>query len=149
VAEDALSDVVVLELATGVAGPYCGKLLADLGAQVIKVEPPGGDPVRGEPPLVGGASVFFNWLNANKLGVTADSSEQIDSLGRYADVIIHDQRGAQADALDARLAAVNPRAVVLSLTPYGRSGERSGWQATPFTEMGDRGLLLLCWRPGS
>ena len=122
-AEDALSDVVVLELATGVAGPYCGKLFADLGAQVIKVEPPGGDPMRTEPPLFGGESVYFNWLNANKFGVDAGlTGERLDELARHADVVIHSERGPAADALDARLSSVNPRAVVLSLTPYGRSG---------------------------
>ena len=68
-AERALEDVVVLELATGVAGPYCGKLLADLGAQVIKVEPAAGDPVRRESPLADGESLFFNYLNTNKFGV--------------------------------------------------------------------------------
>ena len=54
----ALDDVVVLELATGVSGPYSGRLLADLGALVIKCEPPGGDPARSERPLVDGESAF-------------------------------------------------------------------------------------------
>ena len=146
--EDALSDVVVLELATGVAGPYCGKLFADLGAQVIKVEPPGGDPMRTEPPLFGAESVFFNWLNANKLGVAAGlTGERIDDLARHADVVIHSERGLAADALDARLCSVNPRAVALSLTPYGRSGERSGWQATAFTEWATGGYFYFAGDP--
>lgn len=131
----ALHDVVVLELATGVAGPYCGKLLADLGAQVIKVEPPAGDHIRKEYPLVEGESVFFNWLNANKLGAAIPLDDpRIDLLAARADIILHSERSAAADALDARLRTANPGAVVVSLTPYGRSGPRAGWQASALTE---------------
>jgi crotonobetainyl-CoA:carnitine CoA-transferase CaiB-like acyl-CoA transferase len=139
-AQAALSDVVVLELASGVAGPYCGKLLADLGAQVVKVEPAAGDRLRGEPPLVGAESAFFNYMNANKLGALLELADpRLDRLIAHADVVVHDARGEAADALDARVAALAPGAVCLSLTPYGRSGERAGWQATPFTEWATAG----------
>lgn len=131
----ALSDVVVLELATGVAGPYCGKLLADLGAQVVKVEAAGGDPIRREPPLVDGESAFFNWLNGNKLGVElALDDPRVAALAAKADIVVHSERGEAADRLDAALIRANPRAVIASLTPYGRSGERAGWETTEFIE---------------
>jgi len=137
----ALADVVVLELATGVAGPYCGKLLADLGAQVIKVEPRGGDHIRNEYPLIEGESVFFNWLNTNKLGAAIPLEDpRIELLAGRADIIIHSERGAGADALDARLRTANPSAVVLSLTPYGRSGPRAEWETSPFTEYATGGF---------
>ncbi|MFN0148270.1 MAG: CaiB/BaiF CoA transferase family protein [Dehalococcoidia bacterium] len=146
--ETALADVVVLELAGGVAGPYAGRLLADLGAQVVKVEPPGGDPCRGEPPLVGGESAFFNWLNAGKLGASmALDDSRIAQLAAHADVIIHSERGAAADALDAMLAKANPGAAVLSLTPYGRTGERSGWEASEITEMATSGFTYIAGDP--
>lgn len=132
-AEGALGDVVVLEVAHGVAGPYCGRLLADLGAQVIKVEPAGGDPARREPPLVDGESAFYHWLNAGKLNVET-GEEPVEALASHADIVLHDLLGEAADALEARVGAANPSAVVLSLSPYGRSGERSGWKASPLTE---------------
>ncbi|MGI8925729.1 MAG: CaiB/BaiF CoA transferase family protein [Tepidiformaceae bacterium] len=131
----ALADVVVLELGTGVAAPYCGRLFADLGASVLKLEPPGGDPVRAEPPLVGGESAFFAWLNAGKLGLQFPLTDaRLDTLASRADIVLHAERGEPAAALEARLRAANPAAVVISLTPYGRSGPRSAWQSTPFTE---------------
>ena len=130
-----LSDVVVLELATGVAGPYCGRLLADLGAQVIKVEPLEGDPARAELPLVDGESAFFAWLAAGKLNATLPLDDpRVEQLAAHADIIVHSERGEAADRLEERLVAANERAVVLSLSPYGSSGGRADWQATSFTE---------------
>lgn len=144
----ALDDVVVLELAGGVAGPYCGRLLADLGAQVVKVEPPSGDPVRGEAPLAGGESAFFNYLNAGKLGaVFAIDDGALDGPAARADIILHGERGARADALEERLGRVNPRAVVISLSPYGRSGERADWQASALTEWATSGYHYIAGDP--
>lgn len=147
-AEGALSDVVVLELATGAAGPYAGKLLADLGAQVVKVEPVGGDPMRREPPRLERESALFNYLNGNKLGASfAASDPRIDHLAGHADIVIHSLRGRDADALEARLAALRPSAVVVSLTPYGRSGERKTWEATPLTEWATSGFQYIAGDP--
>lgn len=131
--EGALRGLVVLELATGVAGPYVGRLLADLGAQVVKVEPADGDPTRHEPPFIEDESAFFAWLNRGKFGVQLDD-DSLDSLLAHADIVLHDRRGAAADALEARALRLRLSVVVLSLSPYGRSGERSGWLATPLTE---------------
>ena len=143
-----LADVVVLELATGVAGPYCGRLLADLGAQVVKVEPPGGDPARAELPLVDGKSAFFAWLAAGKRSVTLPLDDpRIEQLAAHADIVIHSERGEAADRLEARLAAANERAVVLSLSPYGRSGDRAAWEASPFTEYATGGYHYFAGDP--
>ena len=143
-----LADVVALELATGVAGPYCGRLLADLGAQVIKVEPPEGDPARAEPPLAEGESAFFAWLAAGKLSAAlALDDPRIERLAARADVVIHSERGEAAERLEARLAAANARAVTLSLSPYGRSGERADWQATSFTEYATGGYHYFAGDP--
>ena len=147
-ADGALSDVVVLELATGAAGPYASKLLADLGAQVIKIEPPRGDPMRAEPPLRRGESALFNYLNGNKLGASlAVADLRVDDLARHADIVIHSLRGAEAAALEARLAAVRPSAVVISLTPYGRTGERARWAGTPLTEWATSGFHYIAGDP--
>lgn len=144
----ALDDTVVIELATGVAGPYCGKLLADLGALVIKVEPPAGDPLRHEPPLAGTESAFFNYLNTNKLGVQLETgSPDLDALLARADIVIHSSTGAEAEALEARAASAAPAAAVISLSPYGRSGPRSGWLATPFTEWATSGFFGIAGDP--
>jgi crotonobetainyl-CoA:carnitine CoA-transferase CaiB-like acyl-CoA transferase len=144
----ALDDVVVLEFATGVAGPYCGKLLADLGAQVIKVEPPGGDPTRQEPPLVNGESAFFNYLNSNKLGVRAEpGAPEGDALLPHADIIIHSLRGAEASEFEERAVALASHAIVISLSPYGRWGEKATWQATPFTEWATSGFFYFAGDP--
>lgn len=147
-ADGALSDVVVLEVATGVGAPYAAKLLADLGAQVIKVEPPGGDPLRAAPPLHGGESAFFNYLNENKLGAAIVSNDsRLEQLASHADIVIHDARGAEADALDALARAANPAAVVLSMTPYGRSGPRADWNASALSEWATSGFLYIAGDP--
>lgn len=142
----ALADIVVLELATGVAGPYAGRLLADLGALVVKAEPPGGDPARAEWPLVEGESAFFAWLNAGKRSVSASDAE-VTRLAAHADVVLHCERGAAADGLEQRLLAANPHAVVISLSPYGRSGPRLNWQATAFTEWATGGFHYIAGDP--
>jgi len=136
-----LDDIVVLELATGVAGPYCGRLLADLGAQVVKLEPAGGDPARSELPLVGGESAFFAWLNAGKHSVVLPLEDpRLSTLLTQADIVLHSERGADADRLEVAIAAANERAVVLSLSPYGRNGPRADWQASSFTEYATSGF---------
>ncbi|MBV8411154.1 MAG: CoA transferase, partial [Alphaproteobacteria bacterium] len=68
-----LSGVRVVELGELPAGAYAARLFADFGAEVIKVEPPGGDASRAFPPLIDGASGWFAWLNFGKKSVTADA----------------------------------------------------------------------------
>lgn len=144
----ALHDVSVLEVATGVAGPYCARLLADLGAQVIKVEDAEGDPIRRAEPLLDGESAFFNYLNAGKLGVQAEiGSPELDRLAARADIVIHDLLGPQAEAFETVVVAANPAAVIVSVTPYGRSGPRHWWQATPFTEWATGGFFYFAGDP--
>ena len=144
----ALHDVVVLEVATGVAGPYLGRLLADLGAQVIKAEPPAGDTLRSADPMVGGESAFFNYLNSGKLGFRAEvGSLTLREPIRNADIIIHDLLGHEAQAFEQTIAELNPGAVVVSLSPYGRSGPHSTWQATPFTEWATSGFFYFAGDP--
>ena len=143
-----LSDLVVVELATGVAGPYCGRLLADLGAQIIKIEPPEGDWLRAERPVVAGESAFFNWLNAGKKGVRlALDDARLAGLLAHADILLHSERGEAAATLDAGAAAANPDAVVLSITPYGRSGPRAGWLASELTQYATGGYHYIAGDP--
>ncbi len=143
-----LADVVVLELATGIAGPYCGRLLADLGAQVVKVEPPGGDPARAELPLAGGESALFAWLAAGKRdAILALDDPRLARLAAHADIVLHSERGPVAGRLEDMLAAASDRAVVVSLSPYGRSGARAEWQASPLTEYATSGFHYFAGDP--
>jgi CoA:oxalate CoA-transferase len=135
-AETALDGLKVLEYCQMISGPYCGKLLADLGAEVIKVEePPAGDPARTRGPFPGDVphpekSGLFLYLNTNKLGITLNprttSGRQVfQRLAEQADILIEDQPpGEMADlGLDyASLSAINPRLIFTSITPFGQTG---------------------------
>ena len=151
----ALEGVRVIELATGVAGPYCGKLLADYGAEVLKVEPPGlGDDSRRAGPFPDGneqpeRSGLFLHLNTNKKGVTldlngAEAQELLRRLVSKSDVLIESHApGAMADfGLDYEsLADVNPRLVMTSVTPFGQTGPKSNHQFTELTVFAAGGAM--------
>lgn len=131
-----LAGLRVLELATQIAGPYCGKLFADAGADVVKAEPPGGDPLRawsasGSPGDEHGDSALFRYLNTSKRSVTAaPGSERLRALADAADLIIVGGelagRWTAPPPLDRaaiqRLREEHPRAVVLSISPFGLAG---------------------------
>lgn len=139
-----MSHLKVIEAAGLVSGPYCGKLLADFGADVIKVEPPGlGDPARRRGPFPDGtenpeASGLFLYLNTNKRGVTLDlesseGRELFTKLIADSDVLIEDWTPAQAAGLGLdyeTLHELNPRLVVTSITPFGRTGPWSEYHAS-------------------
>ena len=134
--ESALDGVKVLELSSLVAGPYCGKLLADMGADVIKIEPPGkGDEARRREPFFGDqpgtdASLLYIYLNTNKKGLTLNvhsptGKELLMELVKRADLLIEDLPPSTVDTLGLdykSLNEVNPRLVVTSITPFGRTG---------------------------
>ena len=104
-----LDGLRVLEIATEISGPYAGKLFADAGADVVKVEPPAGDPMRrhtAEGELAGEDSALFRYLNTSKRSVVGDAAAaEIQALAAAADVIIVDR--AVSDATLALLRA-NP-----------------------------------------
>lgn len=72
----------VIDFSQVMAGPFCTRLLADVGAEVIKVEPEGGESMRGRPPVRDGASSYFGALNAGKRSVTLDLKSELTSEGR-------------------------------------------------------------------
>jgi crotonobetainyl-CoA:carnitine CoA-transferase CaiB-like acyl-CoA transferase len=129
----ALTGVRIVELAESVAGEYCGKLLADFGAEVIKVERPGrGSPTRAMAPIVGEGggperSALFAYLNTNKRSVVldVDSPDQIELLHTLiatADAVVDDHAPSWADAVGVSagdIARRHPRVVFCSVTPYG------------------------------
>ena len=129
-----LSDIRVLEVGNYMAGPFCGMQLADLGAEVIKVEQPdGGDQVRLAGPFVDGESSPFVRLNRNKRSLVldlkaADGKEVFRRLARTADVVVENLRpGTMADLeLDyPRLAGLNPRLVYVAASGWGQDGPLS------------------------
>jgi formyl-CoA transferase len=142
VADGPLADLKVLELAQLLAGPYCGQLLADLGADVVKVEQPGiGDPMRewGRE-KADGRSLWWPIVARNKRSVTVnlrveEGQRIIRELAREADVLIENFRPGTLERWNLgyeELAAVNPRLVMVRVTGYGQDGpyaHRAGYGA--------------------
>ncbi len=141
-----LGGLRVLELATMVAGPYCTKIMGDLGAEVIKVEPSRGDEARRVGPFAGGLpdperSVLFLHLNTSKrsrcldMG-TPEAARIFTDLAAGADALVTDwsfESLAAAGVGTPELAMANPSLVVLSLTPFGASGPYKDYRSEPLT----------------
>lgn len=132
----ALEGTRVLDLGDFVSGPYCARLLGDLGAEVIKVEPPGGDSARRYGPFPGDvpdheASGLFLYLNYNKLGITLDYRTPtglalLGPLLAASDVVVlNADLGGRVDfGLDVQeLQARYPRLIIVTITPFGLHGE--------------------------
>jgi len=125
-----LSGLKVLDLSAYIAGPYGASLLADMGAEVIKIEPPDGDNLRKYPSTLAGESRAFLGVNRGKRGVCLDLKSPAGlavllKLVETADVLIHNFRPTVPPRLGidyARLSQVNPRLVYCSLSGYGQSG---------------------------
>ena len=139
---DILSDIKVLELAHSLSGAFCAKLLADQGANTVKVEPPGwGDPARREPPFINGipnpdSSTIFLAFNTNKRGITLDieqpqGRELLLRLVADADVLIESYPPGHLESLDLGyqvLRETNAKLVVSSITYFGQTGPYRDYQ---------------------
>jgi len=118
----------VVELGHYVAAPFCTRLLADLGAEVIKVEPPGGDPFRGWGAQKDGNSVWFSIHGRNKLSIELDLKREREvalKLAERADVLVENFRAGQLEKLGLgpeALHARNPRLVIARISGYGQDG---------------------------
>ena len=157
-----LAGVRAIELGQIAAGPFTGSLLADLGADVVKIErPDGGDGMRGWPPLStgGGDTAYsenFASLNRNKRSVALDLKDRgdVDRLLRLtgvADVLVENYRpgvlarlGADYDAVSAR----NPKIVYCSISGYGQTGPYANKGAFDVTVQGISGLMSVTGEPG-
>ena len=127
----ALSGIRVVDLTRIIAGPFCAQLLADMGADVIKVEAPGkGDPTRRQGAIVDGLSYYFSQFNRNKRSITADlytddGKAILAKLIESADVLLENYRPgvlAKMGFDKARLEALNPSLIVCSINGYGSTG---------------------------
>jgi Predicted acyl-CoA transferases/carnitine dehydratase len=154
-----LAGLRVLELASVLAGPYCAMVLADLGAEVIKVEPPDGDATRGYgPPWINPdapagerTAVYFLAVNRNKRSLrldmsTAQGREVVRRLIRRSDVLVENFRPGGLERLgfaDADLRAINPKLVQLSITGYGPEGPDSAKPGYDFVAQAVGGLMSV------
>lgn len=156
-----LEGVKVVDFSHYFAGPYCTKLLATLGAEVIKIERPGaGDPVRAIPPfanrrLAGESGAWFLYLNTSKKSVTLNlksekGQEIARELVRQADIVVENfapgvmQRlGLDFDAVHS----INPAAVMTSISNYGQTGPYRDWKASEINLYATGGLMNITGEP--
>lgn len=152
-----LDGVTVLDLTQIMSGPFATMLLADLGALVIKVEPPAGDPTRGYPPhFIAGDSAYFHSLNRNKKSVTLDlqtdsGKRTLLALVARADVVVDNFRpsalarlGCDYDSLRAAKANI----ICCSITGYGLTSERRDNPAYDLGIQAESGAMSLTGAPG-
>ena len=153
---DALAGVRVLDLSQGISGPLCAKLLADHGADVLKVEPPGGEPGRRMPPFHHDEphpekSLFFLMLNLNKRGITLDIEAEegaalLRRLAIEADVVVESFSPGYLDRLGLgyeNLQALQPRLVMTSITPFGQTGPDSSLQGEEIVAYAAGGIMAI------
>jgi crotonobetainyl-CoA:carnitine CoA-transferase CaiB-like acyl-CoA transferase len=148
-----LHDVRVLDASRVLAGPFCGQILGDLGAQVIKIERPGtGDETRAwGPPFLGETSAYYLSCNRNKRSVALDLGQPagvslLHDLARKSDVLLENFLPASARKLGLdpeRLLQINPRLVVCSLSGFGRTGPRRDQPGYDFAIQALSGLMNI------
>ena len=151
-----LHGIRVLECGHMVGAAYAAKLMADLGAEVIKIEEPGGDDARRRGPYPGNIfhpekSGLFLYMNTNKLGVSLDlqhakGQELFRRLAQDADLVVHNYPPAQMPArgLDyEELHKLNPRLVITSISPFGQTGPNRDYHAHDLTMWSAGGIVYL------
>jgi succinate---hydroxymethylglutarate CoA-transferase len=155
--DGALAGTRVLDLTRVLAGPTCAMMLGDMGADVIKVEPPsGGDDTRGwGPPFVGGESAYFLAANRNKRSMTlnlavAAGQNLLAGLIRRADIVIDNFKLGTLPKwgfTDAWFDAQAPRVVRCSITGYGSTGPKAALPGYDFILQAESGLMSICGQP--
>lgn len=151
-----LSGIQVLDLSRVLAGPLCTMILADLGAGVIKVEPPWGDETRGwGPPFVKGESAYFLSVNRGKKSLaldlkTLEGQEVVRRLAQRADVLVENFKTGDLKryGLDyENLRELNPRLVYLSITGFGHTGPRAQEPGYDAALQGYTGIMSVTGEP--
>src|SRR6201995_4786885 len=123
----------VIDFSTTIAGPHCARMLADLGAEVIKIETSEGETMRTRPPVRNGCSTVFGQLNAGKKSLVLDlkdpdGAEAVRRLAKTADVLVENFRPGVMQRLKldyAKLSALNPKLIYCSISGYGQTGPSS------------------------
>jgi len=151
-----LDDVKVLDLSQGLAGPLCAKILADFGAEVIKVEPPEGDAARRMAPYFGNdadpeKSLIFLLANLNKRGIKLNLNDTqgrdlLRRLAAKADMIVESFKPGYLAALGldyASLARENPALIMVSITPFGQTGPYSAYESEEIVTYALSGVMSI------
>jgi crotonobetainyl-CoA:carnitine CoA-transferase CaiB-like acyl-CoA transferase len=146
-----LRDLRVIDFSSEIAGPYCSKLMADAGADVVKVESPEGDPLRRwsatRAELHGEDGALFRFLNASKRSVIGEAGDaEVRALLAGADLVI--DSGGPAALYDLDLSREEPQICWLSITPFGCSGPYRDRPATEFTIQAEAGSIATRGLPG-
>ncbi|HYB41520.1 MAG TPA: CoA transferase [Candidatus Methylomirabilis sp.] len=153
----ALDGIRVIDLSRVIAGPWCGALLADLGADVIKVEDTGaGDESRTWPPHQDGESAAYLLFNRNKRGMTLDlkareGAEVIKALVARADVLVENFRTGTMEGFGLGyevLSAINPRLIYCSVSAFGRTGPRKDSPGYEALMQAFSGIMSITGEPG-
>lgn len=153
-----LSGIRVIEFCSVAAGPFCAMLLADMGADVVKVEnPDGGDTMRAWPPLNEGFSENFASLNRNKRSVTLDLKDPADKaraleLISSADVVLENNRPGVMKRLGLDYTSVSagrPSLVYCSISAFGQEGPRSSEAGFDLTLQAMSGVMSVTGEPGA
>ncbi|WP_288871819.1 CaiB/BaiF CoA-transferase family protein [uncultured Corynebacterium sp.] len=152
-----LSGIRVLDLSRVLAGPFCSMILADLGAEVVKVESPWGDDSRQFGPFVDGTSAYYRLFNRSKMGITLDfknddDKEVLRDLVRRADVVVENFRPGVLEKLGLApkdLLEINPRLVVTSISGFGQTGSLAKEPAYDLVAQAMSGLMSITGWPNS
>ena len=152
-----LGGIRVVEFANLIAGPYCGMLLADLGADVVKVEPASGDLSRAFGPFVDGVSYYFAAINRGKRSAVIDpraeqSARWVRRLCEEADVLVHNLRHGAMERLGLAyedLVLTNPGLVYAEVSAFGSSGPDAARPGIDNIFQGESGMMSITGSPGS
>jgi crotonobetainyl-CoA:carnitine CoA-transferase CaiB-like acyl-CoA transferase len=155
VSDGPLDGVTVVEFGNLIAGPYAGMLLADLGARVIKVEPPGGDLGRRFGPFQEGESVFFMAVNRGKESLALDpkdwvSKRVLDNLMKKADVVLHNLRQGAMERLglgEDRVRELNPKVIYAVVSAFGSDGPYAHRAGIDIVFQGESGMISITGGP--
>lgn len=153
--EGPLHGTLVVELGNLIAAPYATMLLADLGARVIKVEPPEGDLSRRFGPFQNGESLFFMVVNRGKESVAIDTTDWVskrvlDNLVRKADVLVNNLRHGAMDRLglgEERSRELNPKLIYASINAFGADGPYAKRAGVDVIFQGESGMISITGEP--
>ncbi|MDM8558770.1 CoA transferase [Candidatus Parabeggiatoa sp. HSG14] len=153
--EGPLSEILVIDLTRVLAGPYCTMVLSDLGARVIKVEPPEGDDSRHFGPFINGKSVYFASINRGKESIALDlkidkDREIFEQLLEKADILVENYRPGTMEKLDYTWEELHeryPRLIYASVSGFGQTGPYSKLPAYDMVIQGMGGIMSITGQP--